>query len=245
MKLSTEAGPPRRRGGDDADSGSSVAVLVVRDTGPGIAPEIRDRIFDPFFTTKEIGKGTGLGLSAVHRIVEGHGGLVDVESTPGEGATFTVRLPLYEGDVPVRRGVDHAPPAGEAMASRRVMVVDDEVAVGKLIARNLRDEGYAVTVFHDPNAALHAFRARPQSFDALVTDQRMPGLTGLELAYSAREVSPDLPVLIVTGFSDALGGSSLEEAGVREVLAKPFKRHDLSRAVAGLFETEGRPAVRE
>lgn len=120
----------------------------------------------------------------------------------------------------------HEPP-------RRVMVVDDEIAVATLIEKSLLGQGYEVVAFQDPEEALTAFRSEPGALDALVTDQRMPGLTGLELAHSMHELSPDLPVLIVTGYSDA---GDFAEVDVRAVLGKPFTQQELIQAVAALFQ---------
>jgi signal transduction histidine kinase/CheY-like chemotaxis protein len=215
-----------------------LAVVSVRDSGPGMSPEIRDRIFDPFFTTREQGKGAGLGLAVVHRLLAIHGGTVDVVTAPGEGTTVIVRMPACEAEGPAQ-GDQSMPTVPATVPSRRLMVVDDEVAVATLLERSLVSLGYDVVAFNDPKAALDAFRAEPSSLDALITDQRMPGLTGLELAYSMRKLSPHLPVMLVTGFSTALQGEQAGDAGVKIVLAKPFKREDLAKAVTDLFsETE-------
>ncbi len=147
-------------------------MLQVADTGTGIAPEIVERIFDPFFTTKEVGTGTGLGLSLVHGIVAELGGAIDVASTPGAGSTFTVYLPRSGEAADAPQDEEPEMPRGDG---QRVLIVDDEEPLVRLATRTLEELGYAPVGFTSSGAALAAFRADPQRFDALITDERMPG----------------------------------------------------------------------
>ena len=139
-------------------------MLTVADTGAGIAPEIVDRIFDPFFTTKEVGTGTGLGLSLVHGIVTELGGAIDVASTLGTGSTFTVYLPRSGDAAEPGDEKESALPRGDG---QRVLIVDDEEPLVQLATRTLEDLGYAPIGFTSSAAALAAFRADPERFDAL------------------------------------------------------------------------------
>src|SRR5262249_29134212 len=152
--------------------------LTVADDGGGIPREIIDRIFDPFFSTKEVGIGTGLGLSLVHGIVMDLGGAMDVSSAPGAGSTFTVFLPRA-GDAVETTG-NHAPtlPSGNGES---VLIVDDEELLVGLAIRTLEEIGYVPLGFTSSAAALAAFRDDPARFDVMITDERMPGLSGSAL----------------------------------------------------------------
>src|SRR5262249_29076868 len=158
---------------------------TVADTGAGIAPEIMERMFDPFFTTKDVGTGTGLGLSLVHGIVTELGGAIDVITKLGLGTTFTVYFPR-SGDAP--RAEDHVQAALPRGEGQRVLVVDDEEPLVRLATRRLEQLGYAPVGFTSSRAALAALRAEPQRFDALITDERMPGMTGSALIREVRGI---------------------------------------------------------
>ena len=140
--------------------------IIVKDTGHGIVPDIRDRIFEPFFTTKAVGEGTGLGLSVVHGTVTAMGGSIDVQSRPGEGTSFVILLPSSEVFAlrPASRG-DLSPQGGE-----HILVVDDEPSIARFLQDALERLGYRVTARTTPNEALAAFNRNPGEFAALVTD---------------------------------------------------------------------------
>jgi CheY-like chemotaxis protein len=207
--------------------------LVVSDTGCGISPEDIDRVFDPFFTTKSSGKGTGLGLSMVHGIVQQHGGCITVESTKGKGAAFTVYLP--------RAGRE--PEGRDAVASRavrkvrkRVLFVDDEEILLDLGGQLMKKLGYKVTGMRESGAALALFRRDPTRFDLVITDQTMPGLTGLELARLLREARADIPVILCTGYSQSIDAGAAVEAGITAILMKPFTTVEIARAVRAVLD---------
>jgi PAS domain S-box-containing protein len=205
-------------------------VLRVADQGSGVAPEILERIFDPFFTTRQ-GVGTGLGLSLVQRIVTQAGGAIDVASTPGVGSLFTIHLPR-SGDAPVE------PPNLEAELPRgrgqRVMVVDDEEPLLDLTTRTLRELGYDPMGYRSGQAAAEAFRADPESFDILVTDLRMPGLSGDDLIREARRLRPLLPVILVSGY---VGDAASASGWADEVLTKPLRTNVLATSLARVLRT--------
>jgi PAS domain S-box-containing protein len=203
--------------------------LELADQGSGIAPESLARIFDPFYTTKDTGVGTGLGLSLVHGIVTEVGGAVDVVSKLGEGSVFTVYLPRF-GDA-ADSSESEAPqlPRGQG---QRVLVVDDEASLVTLMTDTLADLGYRPFGHTSSAAALAAFQARPDDFDVIVTDERMPGLSGTALVREVRALRPDIPILLASGF---LGGSIGEQAyaaGADEVLQKPLAARELALALA-------------
>ncbi|TMG90624.1 MAG: PAS domain S-box protein, partial [Betaproteobacteria bacterium] len=162
-------------------------VLEVADTGSGIRPEIVERIFDPFFTTKEVGVGSGLGLSLVHGIVMGLGGAIDVATTVGKGSVFTVYLPRA-GDVATNVGEPkrRAQPATRRGERQRVLVVDDEESLVRLATQTLTELGYTPVGFTTSATAVEAFLADPQRFDAVITDESMPGTSGSELIRKVR-----------------------------------------------------------
>ncbi len=220
--------------GRSATTGSIEAgdyvVLTVSDTGGGIAPENRQRIFDPFFTTKEVNVGTGLGLSLVHGIVFELGGAVDVTSTVGEGSTFVVYLPR-SGDVAKPREVSQLNlPRGTL---ERILVVDDDPALTRLMSEFCADLGYQWMACTSSVEAARVFRNRPDHFDAVVTDERMPGLSGTALARELREIRVDTPIIMVSGYlGDALI-SRAQALGVTAVLAKPVSKAELATALSG------------
>ena len=209
-------------------------VLEVIDSGTGIAPEILERIFDPFFTTKEAGVGTGLGLSLVHGIVAELGGAIDVASTVGQGSAFIVYLPRA-GDVTEERPIEQRQvPRGDG---QRVLVVDDEELLVRLAIRTLEDLGYAPVGFASSAAALEAFRADPALFDAIVTDERMPGLSGSELIREVRAIQRAIPILLVGGYVSGQVTALALEAGADEVLKKPLRERDLAMSLARVLRS--------
>lgn len=224
-------------------------VLTVADTGVGIAPEIIDRIFDPFFTTKEVGTGTGLGLSLVHGIVTELGGTIDVASTPGLGSSFTVYLPRSRDATAPRDEKESAAPRGDG---QRVLIVDDEEPLVQLAVRTLAELGYAPTGFTSSAAALAEFRADPGHFDALITDERMPGMSGSALIREVRGMRNALPVVLMSGYLGAAsaGGARAPQGGAGdgpeaalstdadEVLQKPLSAHDLAASLARVLRRQ-------
>jgi PAS domain S-box-containing protein len=203
--------------------------LRVRDTGTGIAPAVLERIFDPFFTTKEVGVGTGLGLSLVHGIVTDLGGRIDVASQVGEGTTFTVTLPS-RGTAPAPARVQESVPRG---AGETVLLVDDEEPLVRLGEEMIAGLGYEPVGFTSSTAALAAFRAAPQRFHAVLSDEAMPERTGSELAREILRIRPDIPIVLMTGFVGPALTERAVEVGVREVLAKPLLARDVARCLAG------------
>jgi nitrogen-specific signal transduction histidine kinase/CheY-like chemotaxis protein len=203
--------------------------LCVRDSGSGIAPQILERIFDPFFTTKEVGVGTGLGLSLVHGIVTDLGGGIDVASEVGMGSTFTVYLPWKSTVAPPMKDVDEAP-AGHG---ETVLLVDDEEALVRLGEEMIAELGYEPVGFTSSRAALASFRAEPGRFDAVLSDESMPEMTGSELARAIRELRADIPIVLMSGYVTPALNQRARDTGVAEVLAKPLVARDIARSLAG------------
>ncbi len=208
--------------------------LWVRDSGPGIAADILDRIFDPFFTTKKPGEGTGMGLSVVHGLVRKYGGEIKVQSTVGQGALFNVFLPLASGEPEAEAEAGGLPSMGRG----RVLFVDDEEALAEIGRELVESLGYAVLAATDPRRALAVFRQDPAAFDLMITDQNMPGMTGGELARAVLAVRPDLPVLMLTGFSETMSREGAKDIGIRDLLLKPILRRDLAAAIEAALRPE-------
>lgn len=209
--------------------------LVVSDSGKGIAPEMLDRIFDPFFTTKGVGEGTGLGLSVVHGIVVDLGGAIEVTSKPGEGTTFAIWLPTSEQSAtaaPDRRG---EAPRGRGEC---VMIVDDERALVAVAEEMLAELGYEPVGFHSSIAALQAFRADAQRFDAILTDETMPDLQGSDFAREVARLRPDVPILLMSGYAARQLADRARASGVTEVLRKPLVSRDIAEALARALSSE-------
>ncbi len=204
-------------------------VLKVTDTGTGIAPDIVDRIFDPFFTTKATGVGTGLGLSLVLRLVTEIGGAMDISSTPGAGSTFAVYLPR-EGDAPDEREVTRTLlPCGNGQS---LLVVDDEEPLLRLAIETLEELGYAPVGFTSGLAALDAFGADPDAFHAVITDERMPGMSGATLIREVRRMRPDVPALILSGYQRGLSPGGVRGEEAVDVLRKPLSVSELATVLA-------------
>ena len=171
----------------------------------GHPAEVIDRIFEPFFTTKPAGRGTGLGLALVHSVTRDHGGAIDVASEIGRGTTFTIWLPRLQGADAARRRKQAAGSTGRGQV---ILAVDDEPEVLAALEEMLANQGYEPAGYTDSRAALEAFRADPRRYEAVISDERMPGLTGTQLAVELRSLKPDIPIVIATGY----GGEGFEDA---------------------------------
>jgi CheY-like chemotaxis protein len=203
--------------------------LSVSDTGSGIPPAVLERMFDPFFTTKRVGDGTGLGLALVNGIVADLGGAIDVATQINAGSTFTIWLPAA-GEMPAQPA-EPSPkmPRGNG---ETVMIVDDERALVALAEETLAQLGYEPVGFDSSVAALQAFRAEPERFDLVLSDETMPDLTGTELAREIRRLRPEVSIILMSGY----GGTQLNEraqaAGVIDVLRKPLVRRTIAEPLA-------------
>ena len=212
---------PRLRPGD-------YVRISVSDTGCGMDQTTLRRIFEPFFTTKPPGEGTGLGLAVVHGIMDGPDGAVTVYSQPGEGTVFRLYFPAHDGEAAALVPADESAPRGHG---ERVLVVDDEEVLARLGQKTLAALGYVVEFATQPADALALVRADPQRFAVVLTDQTMPGMTGLLLASRLREIRPELPVILMTGYTLSLTAERVEAVGICQLLLKPTSIHSLGTAV--------------
>ncbi|WP_436521171.1 PAS domain S-box protein [Actinoplanes sp. HUAS TT8] len=205
------------------------ARLEISDTGEGMPPEVAQRIFEPFFTTKPRGKGTGLGLATVYGIVTEAGGSVNLYSEQGVGTTFRIYLPLVDApaDTTVTPGRRTAPPRGDG---RRVLVVEDEIALARIVTRILTENGYRVVAANNGRQALSLFDQ--YGCDLLLTDVIMPEMSGPRLAELLTERRPGLPVIYMSGYSNGLLGSTHVLDGDITFIEKPFTAADLLHKLA-------------
>jgi CheY-like chemotaxis protein len=206
--------------------------LLVNDTGTGMPPEVLAHIFEPFFTTKG-NRGTGLGLSSVYGIVKQSGGYIWCDSTPGQGTTFSIYLKPAAGaaEAETQNLPSQERPAG---GNERVLVVDDEPSVRKLLARILRSRGYDVFEAEDAHSAL-AFMGSANRMDLVVTDMVMPAMTGVRFAEQIRSQWPTVKILFVSGFptTDALPTSEMSSI---PILGKPFSPEQIEAKVREVLD---------
>jgi len=202
--------------------------LTVSDAGIGIAPDIMDRIFNPFFTTKDTGEGTGLGLSVVHGIVKSYHGTITVESEMGKGTAFHVYLPLLK-ETGEKREVEAV--AQFTGGKESILFVDDEEFLVEIGADVLTGLGYDVIGRTSSLEALELFRARPERFDLVITDMTMPNMTGIELAWELIRIRPAMPVILCTGFSEAITPEKAKVLGLREFIMKPLIKNQIAEAI--------------
>jgi PAS domain S-box-containing protein len=225
------------RGSYDAEAQGSYVVIRVRDEGEGMAPEVREQIFEPFFSTKDRERSTGLGLATVYGIVKQNGGDIHVDSAPGQGTVFEVRLPrVDEAPEPPEE-----PTASLARGRGTVLLVEDEEMVRHLAMRILRRHGYHVIEACHAEDALARCEDCVDDIDLVLTDVIMPGINGKELYERLREHRSDLAVLYMSGYSEQV----LTPHGVLHedtpFLAKPFSMDALLRRVGEVLESRGNP----
>ncbi|CAN7664694.1 two-component system VirA-like sensor kinase [Neorhizobium tomejilense] len=227
--LKTVFMPHERELSHGATQAGRHVLLQVSDSGSGIDPAAMERIFEPFFTTKPAGQGTGLGLSTVHGIVSAHHGATDVQSKPGQGATFSVYLPQIEATVHPEPDHDRSVPQGHG---ETILIVENDESLMLLGEDMLAALGYEPVGFGHGKAALSTFRADPGRFDLILTDEIMPELRGTELASVIHTIRPDVPIVLMTGYTRTLKPERLQAAGIREVLKKPLLSRDLGDCLA-------------
>ncbi|WP_242146529.1 response regulator [Sphingomonas sp. BAUL-RG-20F-R05-02] len=223
----------RRMGSDILPIADYVALEVV-DNGAGIPPEILPKIFEPFFTTKEVGKGTGLGLSTVYGIVKQSGGYIFAESKAGQGAVFTIYLPVHTASAPVADTVIVPPKKPiDLWGSGTILLVEDEDMVRAVAERALTRQGYTVLTAEHGEAALELLASQPRP-DLLVSDVMMPLMDGPTMVRHARKRYPDLPILFMSGYAEETLRKSIDLDNVA-FLAKPFSVQQLAEGVRSVM----------
>ena len=210
--------------------------LSIEDTGPGIDPAVQDKIFDPFFTTKETGKGTGMGLAIVHGIVKSCGGFITCSSRLEKGTTFIVNLPVLAGE----HVLPETQESGQIFfGTERILYVDDEKALADMSKIMLERHGYRVTLFTNSLEAVNIFTERPYAFDLVITDQTMPGMTGIDLARKMLQVRPDIPIILCTGYSSIVSAEEARTVGINGFVMKPLVWSDIGGIIRKLLDAQG------
>ena len=202
-------------------------MLTIRDTGHGMSAGIVERIFDPYFTTKEKGEGTGLGLAVVHGIVKSYGGAITVYSEIGKGSTFNIYLPANEKKVEEEKETGDTIPTGH----QRILFVDDEPSLVDIGRKMLGHLGHEVTVRTSSMEALEAFRNNPEKFDLVISDKTMPQMTGFDLAREIKQIRPDIPIILCTGFSDTTDSDKVKAMGISGLVMKPIVMREMAKTI--------------
>ncbi|WP_294214946.1 response regulator [uncultured Sphingomonas sp.] len=211
-------------------------ALIVSDTGGGIPPDVLPKIFEPFFTTKEVGKGTGLGLSTVYGIVKQSGGWIFADTKPGQGATFSIYLPVHAAGTATRAPAPRAPAKPvEVWGTGTILLVEDEDMVRAVAERALTRQGYTVMTAENGEAALELLdrNGRP---DLLISDVVMPTMDGPTMVRHARDRYPDLPIIFMSGYAEEQLRKSIDLDNVA-FLPKPFSVQQLAEAARDVLTT--------
>jgi two-component system cell cycle sensor histidine kinase/response regulator CckA len=218
----------------------SYVMLSVTDNGLGMDEETQAHIFEPFFTTKELGKGTGLGLSMVYGIVKQSGGYIWVHSATGKGSSFRVYLPRVFEHEP-----EHAPsfPASQKTAGKEtILLVEDDPLVRGLALEILKSRGYSVLVAERPDAAIEICRQHAGKIDLVLTDVIMPGMNGKEMVDEIVAMRPEVGVLFMSGYADAVVLRNGNTGKGTAFLQKPFSPTVLGRKVREMLDELERTA---
>ncbi len=202
--------------------------ISIKDTGCGMNKETMARIFEPFFTTKKKGEGTGMGLSVVQGIIKKLNGAISVESEPGKGSVFHVMLPTVEAKAFVETSsTNEILPTG----TECILLVDDEPDVLEMMTHMLQSIHYKVIAASTGDTALRLFRNNPDEFNFVITDQAMPGITGMELAAEILSIRSNIPIILVTGFPENISPEKTQSIGIRELIIKPLILSDLAKII--------------
>jgi PAS domain S-box-containing protein len=206
--------------------------LSIKDIGTGIAPEILEKIYDPYFTTKELGKGTGMGLAMVHGIVQSSGGSIICNSKLGEGTVFHITLPIIETHILHEIESPELIPAGR----EHILLIDDEEMLIEMSRVMFERLGYRVTTRTNSTEALTIFRNSPESFDLVITDQTMPGMTGTNLARLMLQIRPDIPIILCTGYSSNVSEEEANSIGIKAYALKPLAKKDIGNLIRKVLD---------
>ncbi|WP_457573824.1 ATP-binding protein [Desulfolithobacter sp.] len=219
---------------NDLEPGKYV-VLEVRDDGVGMDEATMAKIFEPYFTTKDMDKGTGLGLAIVHGTVKSWKGTIQVDSTVGEGTTFRIYLPMVPDPVEKEAGGKETEPTGQSRTAR-IMLVDDEETICKLMSMYLSELGHEVLSFTDPGKAMALLREDPEAWNMLILDVTMPDMPGDRFAAQALKLRPDLPIILCTGYSNRVDARMAKKLGVAAFIRKPVRMSILARTVGDILQ---------
>lgn len=206
--------------------------LSIGDTGHGMAPEIQERIFDPFFTTKGKSEGTGMGLSVVHGIIQEYGGAISVYSESGKGSTFNVFLPVIKSKDVLEVKLEEPMLYG----TERILFIDDEEFQVDLGKQMLERMGYSVMVKTSSLSALEQFRNNPHNFDLVITDFTMPKMTGAALGKAFISIRNDIPMILLTGYSEGITEKNVKSMGFKGFAMKPIIMKELAKIIRKVLD---------
>ncbi|NOG45154.1 MAG: PAS domain S-box protein [Calditrichaeota bacterium] len=205
--------------------------LVVQDSGKGIDKAVYDKIFDPFFTTKNIGEGSGLGLSVVHGIINSLKGEISV-SNANPGTIFTVYLPTVQViESPMDSFMEEVVGGNET-----ILLVEDDKMVSNVTGQLLESLGYRVTVMNDSVQSLKVFKNNPDSFDLVITDQIMPGLTGLNLSLELMKIRKEILIILMSGYSETIDEEIVYDLGIKGYINKPVGKRTLGKLTREILD---------
>jgi PAS domain S-box-containing protein len=208
--------------------------IEVSDTGIGIKKEHMKRIFEPYFTTKPKNEGTGIGLSVVHGIVMNHGGYISVFSKINKGTTFLLYLPVIQ---PLKKDKDAALFNQDLHGAERLLIIDDDDIIVKLLNKQLISLGYQVVAHTCPFKAVDVFKQNPQQFDLVITDMTMPKKNGVELSQEIWSIRPDIPIILCTGFSELINKDQAIDMGIKDFIMKPMSKYEIGRIVRKVLDS--------
>jgi PAS domain S-box-containing protein len=208
--------------------------ITVKDSGCGIPEAVLNKIFDPFFTTKGVGKGTGMGLSVVHGLVHGLGGHIQIKTGIDSGTEINILLPQELISEATVEAVADNKLSGNIKGAM-IMVVDDEQAMATMFHEFLSIQGAHIISFTDPLLALEAFSQNPNSIDLVITDEAMPGLSGMHLAQRLLAYKAELPIILCTGYSQRADEETVAKVGIAALFYKPLKMNELLLKIEALL----------
>lgn len=212
-------------------------VVQISDTGIEMTNETRQRCFEPFFTTKGLGQ-TGMGLSVVYGTAKRHSALLEVRSAPHRGTTLRMSFPLISTADMIGDKTDKTPPAIPP-GPLRVLLIDDDLKAQSVTKKYLVRNGHSVVTASDGTTGIKTFKTG--SFDMVITDHAMPDMSGDDVAVELRNINPDIPIILFTGFGQRMKDTGIKPIHVDIVVGKPAKEKELLRAVAHVIQMHAAP----
>ncbi|MCP4141912.1 MAG: response regulator [Chloroflexi bacterium] len=207
--------------------------LIVEDTGHGMDKKTMEKIFDPYFTTKPFGEGTGLGLSTAHGIIKSCKGQIHVRSVLGSGTAFEIQLPILKSPF---TGHEEKVEDSKSVNSDRILLVDDDDASLSLISNFLTRKGYGITAKRNGSDAWTTFHSAPDQFELIVTDYSMPQMDGVQLSQKIRETRANMPIIMLSGFTDPGTQKIVKQIGIKQLLEKPVSLSRLGCVIGQVLD---------